>query len=65
MGDETDMKRVWKGWIGRHDLKEKKWDEFGESPAIVIRRTKGSESDWWSESDWPPVRVTVTVEVEE
>ena len=65
-------KRVWKGWIGKKEKGDKcfEWNEYGEldSGLLPIIKRKGIRSTWtgtsFEESEWPPKRVTVTVEVE-
>jgi len=60
-------KKVFKGWVS----KDYGLDDFAgfdsesdQLELIYVYRTKGEKSDW-GESDWPPVRVTITVEVED
>ncbi len=58
------MERTFTGWIPKSlskniDLKNKLWThEYGYFPIFT---TKGKKIDW-SEKDWPPTKVKITVE---
>ena len=59
------MKKVIKGYVGKlfplNDLVY--WDEDTELSMYVYKRK--DTRDTWLWEDWPPRRVTVTIEVEE
>ena len=63
------MKKVYKGWVG----KDRKLSEILQLRGVIyphldfdeiVYKNKGPKSAW-SEDNWPPVRVTITVEIEE
>ena len=56
------------GWIGKEEVEffNNHYGKWGsgqdkQSPDIVIFRTRGPK-DAWDEIDWPPVKVTLTLE---
>ena len=59
------MKKVWKGWVNKDTTPNEifGWD-YDNSLAIydLVERTKGCKIDWM---EWPPKKVTITVEVED
>ena len=66
-GKESEMKKVYKGWVGNSQKNPFVWwTHYGETNLDLdegtIFKTKGTRNDWLE--DWPPKRITVTVEME-
>jgi len=59
------MKKVFKGWVGKTDgLSRTAYWNYRNTLSIWMFKRKGGKHEWCTD-DWPPKRVTVTVEVEE
>jgi hypothetical protein len=58
------MKKVFKGWVGKNDKLGGivAWDSFGQLETSI--EEKRLNKDFWTDEDWPPRKVKVTVEFE-
>jgi len=48
------------GWAAKSFNSKEAWDDM-EPQAICVYRCKGKKEDWGPQ-EWPPIKVTVTVE---
>ena len=61
------MKKVFRGWTGKGAKPDDLFKWNGEGSETYLRglgpfKFKGTKDDW---EDWPPKKVTITVEVED
>jgi hypothetical protein len=59
------MRKTFKGWVGKMVMNngiQKHWREKGYCISMFKRKGKKAE---WESKDWPPLKVTITVEMED
>lgn len=59
------MKKTFTGWIGKREAKEFCWEKQSVASELKmpsVYKRKETEHDW-PESDWPPIKVEITVEI--
>jgi hypothetical protein len=56
------MKKVITGWIENRYEKSVFYSQYDAHVEITLDKRKGERADWL---DWPPVKVTITVETAE
>ena len=57
------MKKVFTGWLEKNEPVEDNLYQDCNSVTVYCASRKGKKAEW-SKDDWPPKKVTITIEVE-